>query len=66
MGTPADALSKVRRRRYRRSVLGMLALLATLLSALHMMSSAVQNSAALTDWFMPLLVFTVGGCRYGW
>jgi PAS domain S-box-containing protein len=61
MGTPADALSKVRRRRYRRSVLGMLALLATLLSALHMMSSAVQNSAALTDWFMPLLVFTVGG-----
>lgn len=61
MGTPADAVSRHRRRRYRRGALGVLVLLASLLAALHMMSGAVQNSAELTDWFMPLLAFTVGG-----
>lgn len=61
MGTPLDPLSRHRRRRYRRGALGVLLLLATLLAALHMMSGAVQNSAALTEWFMPLLVITVGG-----
>jgi len=61
MGTSPDTLNKNRRRRYRQGALGVLLLLLTLLAALHMMSGAVQNSAALTDWFMPLLAVTVGG-----
>lgn len=64
MGTPADPLSNdrlnaARRRRYRQGALAMLTMLVTLLAALHMMSSAVQNTSELSGWFMPLLVFTV-------
>lgn len=61
MGSSPDTLNRHRRRRYRQGALGVLVLLATLLAALHMMSGAIQNSAALTDWFMPLLAVTVGG-----
>jgi len=62
MGTSADPLSQqARRRRYRRGALATLVLLLALLSALHMMSSAVQNASELSDWFMPLMLVTVGG-----
>lgn len=61
MGTTTDTLSRSRRRRYRQGALGVLLLLGTLLAALHMMSGAVQNSAELTEWFMPLLVVSVAG-----
>ena len=61
MGTSADTLNQSRRRRYRQGALGVLLLLLTLLAALHMLSGAVQNSAALAEWFMPLLAVTVGG-----
>ena len=36
-------------------------LLVTLLVALHLMSSAVQNSAALARVFVPLLLFSLAG-----
>ena len=39
----------------------MLALLAVLLVALHFMTSAVQNSADLGPWFVPLLVLVILG-----
>ncbi len=56
MGTATDAL-----KRHRWDLLAVLALIGLILGSLHMMSNAVQNSAALGSWFMPLLLITVGG-----
>jgi len=56
MGTATDAL-----KRHRWDLLAVLALIGLILGALHMMSNAIQNSAALSSWFMPLLLITVGG-----
>ncbi len=46
---------------FRRRALPVLLLLASLLVVLHLMSSAVQNSATLSRLFIPLLMFSVAG-----
>lgn len=53
------ATETVRNRRLDVMAIGMLVIL--VLASLHMMSSAVQRSEVLDSWFVPLLVFTVGG-----
>lgn len=47
--------------RNKRDLLAVLLLVVLLLAALHMMSGAVQRAEALDRWFVPLLLFTVGG-----
>jgi nitrogen fixation/metabolism regulation signal transduction histidine kinase len=48
-------------KRLRFGALAVILLLALLLAALHLISSAVQDSESLSRWFMPLLGFSVFG-----
>lgn len=48
-------------RGYRLGAVGVVLLLLLLLTALHLMSGAIQDSEQLSDWFIPLLLFTIGG-----
>jgi len=45
----------------RLDVIATVLLVVLILSSLHMMSSALQRSEALEDWFIPLLLITVAG-----
>ena len=48
-------------KRWRYGAVAVVVLLAVLLAALHMISSAVQDSESLSLWFVPLLLVTVTG-----
>jgi len=57
----AEAMSKARRSRRGFSALAVGVLSLLLLSALHLMSNAIQHASEMSQFFVPLLVFTVGG-----
>ncbi len=46
---------------YRLGAIAVALLLILLLTALHFMSNAIQNSEQLSHWFVPLLIFIVSG-----
>lgn len=52
-------MSRMRKSSYSALLVAALSLL--LLSALHLMSDAIQHSSDFSQWFVSLLVFTVGG-----